>query len=133
MWRQVVLGLLIFSVTESFREVPALSFSGNSDSGKRLFLSKGKNDKACMTCHPKGLTAGDVIRGKNVPNLTEVVAKLSQKKIRSKVIKHLLQEIDMDVTDDELEDLCTFVSDLPSKGFGPVPSEWEAHVKKYVD
>jgi hypothetical protein len=68
-----------------------------------------------------------------VPNLAEVVAKLSQKKIRSKVIKHLLQEIDMDVSDDELEDICTFVGDLPSKGFGSVPSEWEAHVKKYVD
>lgn len=127
---------LAIATIMTFALIPAsaaLAFDGNRDSGKLIFLKMGKNKKACMTCHPKGLTTGDVIRGKDVPDLTKSVSRLSEKKLKSKALKHLLQEEDLDVTDEELNDLVTFVGLLPTMGFGPVPPEWESHVRKYVN
>lgn len=126
---------LAIATVLAFALVPAtaaLAFDGDRDKGKLIFLKMGRNKKACMTCHPMGLTTGEVIRGKDVPDLTKSSRRLSEKKLKSKALKHLLQEEDLDVTDEELNDLVTFVGMLPTMGFGPCPPEWEAHVRKYV-
>jgi cytochrome c553 len=112
---------------------PAIAaFDGDAGNGRKLFLAKGKNDKACMTCHPLGLTTGEVFRGKDIPDLVEAVKKLSEKKIRNRTNKHVFNVVDLEMTDSDLEDLCTFVAELPENGFGAVPVEWQAHVRKYV-
>lgn len=106
--------------------LPAQAFDGNAERGKQIFMTKGSNDKACMTCHPKGLTTGKSYKGDDIPELTE---SLSERKIMRKT-KRFLKVQGTQLTDAELNDLLTFVQQIPSKGFGPVPSEWQGYVKK---
>lgn len=106
--------------------LPAQAFDGNAEKGKQIFMTMGKNDKACMTCHPKGLTTGKTYKGDDIPELTD---EISERKMTRKT-KRFLRVQGTQLTDAELNDLLTFVQRLPSKGFGPVPREWQAHVKK---
>lgn len=106
--------------------LPAQAFSGDPDRGKQLFMTRGAEGRACMTCHPEGLTTGERFKGKRIPDLQDP---LSEAKIRRKTLRFLrLQQ--MELSERELEDLLTFVQQLPTKGFGPVPREWQAHVTK---
>lgn len=106
--------------------LPAQAFEGNPEKGKQIFMTKGKGDKACMTCHPKGLTTGDTYKGKDIPELTE---ELSERKITRKTLRFLRMQ-GMTLSDAELTDLLTFVQQIPTRGFGPVPKEWQGYVKK---
>lgn len=106
--------------------LPAEAFNGDAASGKRLFMTKGSNDKACMTCHPKGLTTGETYKGKDIPELTD---ELSEAKLRKKTLRFLKVQ-GMSLSDQELTDLLTFVQRIPAEGFGPVPKEWQPYVKK---
>lgn len=105
----------------------AYAFSGNAQNGKRLFMTKGPDGKACMTCHPQGLTTGETFKGKDIPDLTE--RPLSDSKVRKRTLR-FLQVQGMTLTDSDLEDLLTFTSALPSQGFGPVPPEWRRYVQQ---
>ncbi|HEY9857683.1 MAG TPA: hypothetical protein V6D05_18195 [Stenomitos sp.] len=105
---------------------------GDPIRGKKLFLTKGSNAQACMSCHPKGLTTGLVVRGKVVPNLTERVASISENKLLAKVLKHLDDDVGLDLSDDDVLDLVSFISTLPNKGFGDVPPEWSDYVRTKV-
>lgn len=106
------------------------ALTGDRNKGKLLFMTKGNSGKACMTCHPKGITTGEVIRGKKVPNLTESAAKISEKKLIAKALKHLEEDAELTLSDAQFMDLITFVHSLPTQGFGDVPSEWEGYVKE---
>lgn len=108
------------------------ALGGDPAKGKIIFLKKGEGGKACMTCHPKGLTTGEVIRGKKVPNLTESAGKISEKKLIAKALKHLEEDAELQLSDAQFMDLVTFVSTLPTQGFGDVPPEWQAYVKEKV-
>lgn len=105
---------------------PAQAFNGDPVRGKVLFMTKGQGGKACMTCHPKGLTTGETYKGKDIPELTD---ELSEAKLRKKTLRFLKVQ-GMTLTDSELNDLLTFVQRIPSQGFGPVPREWQGYVKK---
>lgn len=108
--------------------LPAEAFNGDPAKGKVIFMTKGRGDKACMTCHPKGLTTGETYKGDDIPELTDP---LSEGKLRRKTLRFLKVQ-GMTLTPTELNDLLTFVQQIPSKGFGPVPPEWQAYVKKTV-
>lgn len=105
---------------------------GDPIRGKKLFLTKGSNAQACMSCHPKGLTTGQVIRGKVVPNLTERVASISENKLLAKTLKHLEDDVGLDLSDDDVIDLVSFISTLPYKGFGDVPPDWNEYVRTHL-
>jgi len=105
---------------------PAQAFSGDPAKGKILFMTRGTGDKACMTCHPKGLSTGETYKGKDIPELTD---ELSEAKLRRKTLRFLKVQ-GMALSEAQLNDLLTFVQQIPSQGFGPVPREWQAHVKK---
>lgn len=109
-------------------QTPALAFDGDLANGKRVFMLKGQaeGNKACMTCHPRGETTGKMPNGKKIPSLTE--EELSQKKLKSKSDK-FLKRMKLELNDKDTNDLYAFVESLPSKGFGPVPAEWEEYVK----
>ncbi|MNS33618.1 hypothetical protein D3C72_657340 [compost metagenome] len=104
----------------------ALAFNGNPENGKRLFMQKGPSGKACMTCHPKGLTTGETYKGKDIPDLTE--GPIAEAKLRKKTLK-FLEVQGLQLSPAELEDLLTFEAGLPSKGFGPVPAAWQGYVR----
>ncbi len=106
------------------------ALSGAPKKGKAIFMTKGGGGKACMTCHPKGFTTGEVIRGKKIPNLTESAGKISEKKLIAKALKHLEEDAELQLNDDQFMDLVTFVSTLPTQGFGDVPPEWQGYVKE---
>lgn len=108
----------------------ALAFNGNPENGKRIFLKKGIDGKACMTCHPRGLTTGETYRGKDISDLTE--GPLSEAKLRKKTLK-FLEVQGMRLSPSELEDLLTFVERLPSTGFGPVPPAWQGYVRSKLN
>ncbi len=108
---------------------PAFAFSGNVENGKKIFMTKGANGKACMTCHPAGLTTNETFKGKDIPDL--VNERFNEAKIQKKTLKFLKYQ-EMSLSTPELNDLLAFVQQLPDRGFGAVPSTWQAHVKKYV-
>ncbi|HEY9897586.1 MAG TPA: hypothetical protein V6D00_00265 [Pantanalinema sp.] len=108
---------------------PAQAFAGDPVNGKKIFMTKGPTGKACMTCHPKGLTTNDTFRGKDIPDLTAEV--FSERKIRSKTEKFLKYQ-KMTLNEKELSDLLAFVSELPTTGFGSVPAEWKGYVQSKV-
>src|SRR5690348_13906458 len=97
----------------------AFAFSGNLQNGKRIFMTKGPSGKACMTCHPQGLTTGETYKGKDIPDLTERT--LPDDKVRKKT-QRFLDVQGMTLTPSDLEDLLTFTSALPTQGFGAVPT-----------
>lgn len=105
---------------------PAVAAGGNVENGKRLFMVKGTGGKACMTCHPRGLTTGETYKGKDIPDLTERA--LSESKLRRRTEKFLKVQ-GMALSEAELEDLLAFVRQLPDQGFGPVPPAWQGFVK----
>lgn len=127
-WLSLMLATVTLTVALPLDADAALS--GDRNKGKLLFMTKGGGGKACMTCHPKGITTGEVIRGKKVPNLTESAGKISEKKLIAKALKHLEEDAELTLTDDQFVDLVTFVSTLPTQGFGDVPSEWQGYVKE---
>jgi hypothetical protein len=92
-------------------------------------MQKGKDGKACMSCHPRGETTGEVFRGKDIPDLT--ARELGESKLRSKTQK-FLEVQGQQLSPAELEDLLTFVQGLPTKGFGPVPTAWQAYVRSKI-
>ncbi len=106
------------------------ALGGDKNKGKAIYMMKGQSGKACMTCHPIGLTTGEVIRGKKVPNLIESASKISEKKLIAKALKHLEEDAELQLSDNQFMDLVTFVSSLPSDGFGDVPAEWQGYVKE---
>lgn len=108
--------------------MPAYAFNGDPAKGKALFMTKGSSGKACMTCHPKGLSTGETYKGKDIPELTD---ELSEAKLRRKSLRFLKVQ-GTTLSEAQLNDLLTFVQQIPSKGFGPVPREWQAYVKKTV-
>jgi cytochrome c553 len=121
MWMAVIgLGGVLFS------SQTAHALEGDPVNGKRLFMTKGPTGKACMTCHPKGLTTGEDFRGKDIPDLTEEV--LSDGKVQKKTVKFLKYQ-KMSLSSKELADLVKFTSQLPTTGFGSVPPEWKSYVE----
>jgi mono/diheme cytochrome c family protein len=108
---------------------PVQAFNGDPGNGKKLFMARGARQKACMTCHPAGKTTGESFRGDDIPDLTRKHS--SERKIRRMTLK-FLKHMELTLTDAEVDDLLTFVQQLPDRDFGPVPPEWQAHVKKYV-
>ena len=108
---------------------PAFAFSGNVENGKKLFMSKGTNGKACMTCHPAGLTTNEPFQGKDIPDL--VNERFSAVKIEKKTLKFLKYQ-GMTLSGSDLNDLLAFVQQLPDRGFGPVPAAWQRHVATYT-
>lgn len=108
---------------------PAFAFSGNVENGKKIFMTKGANGKACMTCHPAGLTTNEQFKGKDIPDL--VNERFNEAKIQKKTLKFLKVQ-EMNLTPTELNDLLAFTQQLPDRGFGSVPPSWQAHVNKYV-
>jgi cytochrome c553 len=119
-WSLIVSSALALSVVLS-----ASAFSGNLANGKRIFMQKGTNGKACMTCHPKGGTTGDTYKGKDIPDLADRPIKTT--KLQSKSEKFLkVQGIALSAA--EMNDLLAFVEVLPSQGFGPVPPAWQKFV-----
>ncbi len=109
------------------------ALDGDRHKGKILFLTKGKKGQACMTCHPIGLTTGEVIRGKKIPNLIESASRISEKKLIAKTLKHLEEDAQLELSDAQFIDLVTFVSSLPKDGFGPVPADWSGYVKEKLE
>lgn len=118
--------LMAVAVLSLVAGLPAQAFEGDPEKGKQIFMTKGRDDKACMTCHPKGLTTGKTYKGKDIPELTD---ELSERKIKRKTQRFLRMQ-GLQLTDAELADLLTFVQQLPTRGFGPVPPEWQGYVKK---
>ncbi|MBO9542180.1 hypothetical protein J7643_16450 [bacterium] len=116
--------LLLAAIPQS----ASAELNGDPVKGKRIFMTKGDNDKACMSCHPKGFTTKEVVRGKQVPNLTERAGQISEKRLIAKALKHMEEDAGLDLTDAQFLDLITFVSQLPTKGFGDVPPEWQDYV-----
>ncbi len=108
---------------------PAFAFSGNVENGKKIFMRKGPSGKACMTCHPAGLTTKETFKGKDIPDL--VNERFNTAKIQKKTLKFLKYQ-EMSLSTSELNDLLAFVEQLPDRKFGSVPLAWQAHVKKYV-
>jgi cytochrome c553 len=121
-WPMALAAGLVLAATMS-----AYAVTSNAANGKKIFMTKGQGDKACMTCHPKGLTTGDTYRGKDIPDLTE--RELRERKLRSKTEKFLKVQ-GMTLSDADMEDLLTFVRALPSQGFGSVPPEWRRYVQE---
>lgn len=118
-------------VLSPFLSMPAQAvLDGDRDKGRILFLTKGKKGQACMTCHPGGFTTGEVIRGKKIPSLVESASRISEKKLIAKTLKHLEEDVHLDLTDAQFIDLVTFVSSLPKEGFGSIPAEWNDYVKE---
>ncbi|MNL51750.1 hypothetical protein D3C87_1748730 [compost metagenome] len=107
----------------------AHALEGDPVNGKRLFMTKGVTGKACMTCHPKGLTTGESFRGKDVPDLTEEI--LSEQKVQKKTVKFLKYQ-KMTLSSKDLADLVKFTRELPTTGFGTVPTEWKSYVQSKV-
>lgn len=105
---------------------PAMAFEGNAARGKVIFMTKGQGDKACMTCHPRGLTTGKTFKGKDIPELTEPI---SERKLVRKT-RRFLKLQGMQLSEAEVTDLLTFVQRLPTQGFGPVPPDWKGYVDK---
>lgn len=126
-WLKAALAL---SLVATFIPEAQAALTGDPKKGKAIFLMKGQTGKACMTCHPKGFTTGEVIRGKKIPNLTESAGKISEKKLIAKALKHLEEDAELQLTDAQFMDLVTFVSTLPTQGFGDVPPEWQGYVKE---
>ncbi|HEY9899833.1 MAG TPA: hypothetical protein V6D00_11675 [Pantanalinema sp.] len=102
--------------------------NGDPVKGKRLFMTAGDSGRACMSCHPRGLTTKEIVRGKQVPNLTERAGQISEKRLIVKALKHMEENAALDLSDEQFLDLITFVSQLPTKGFGDVPPEWQEYV-----
>lgn len=121
---------LALTMLAAFTPDAQAALTGDRNKGKAIFLTKGKSGKACMTCHPKGFTTGEVIRGKKIPNLTESAGKISEKKLIAKALKHLEEDAELQLTDAQFMDLVTFVSSLPTQGFGDVPAEWQGYIKE---
>jgi len=126
-WLTAAVALTLFAAQTPDAQA---ALAGDAKKGKAIFLMKGQNGKACMTCHPKGFTTGEVIRGKKIPNLTESAGKISEKKLIAKALKHLEEDAELQLTDAQFMDLVTFVSTLPTQGFGDVPAEWQGYVKE---
>jgi cytochrome c553 len=103
--------------------------NGDPVKGKHLFMTTGDSGRACMSCHPMGLTTKEIVRGKQVPNLTERASQISEKRLIAKALKYMEENADLELTDAQFIDLITFVSQLPTKGFGEVPPEWQGYVK----
>lgn len=127
-WLAAATIAIVLSPLLSSNAIAALD--GDRNKGKTLFLTKGKKGLACMSCHPTGLTTGEVIRGKKIPNLIESASRISEKKLIAKTLKHLEEDAQLELSDAQLIDLVTFVSTLPTQGFGAVPAEWESYVKE---
>lgn len=120
-WRTLTAATLVLSAAPA-----ALAFDGDVQNGKRIFMVKGRDGKACMSCHPRGLTTGETYRGKDISDLTERTLRAS--KLKSKTVKFLKVQ-GLQLSPSELEDLLTFVERLPSAGFGPVPPAWQGFVR----
>lgn len=118
------LAALVFA---ALPQTASAELNGNAIRGKKIFMTKGENDKACFSCHPKGLTTKEIVRGKQVPNLTERAGQISEKRLVAKALKHMEEDAGLDLSDEEFLDLITFVSQLPTKGFGDVPPEWQEY------
>ncbi|GEM_PF-2095771 len=122
--------LIAIVMAPAFASNAFAGLDGDRHKGKVLFLTKGENGKACMTCHPKGLTTGEVIRGKKIPSLVESTGRISEKKLIAKALKHLDEDARFELSDAQFIDLVTFVSSLSTQGFGSTPPEWAGYVKE---
>lgn len=115
--RRPILTTILVTALIAGTGVMSVARADDQDPGKALFTMQDDNGHSCATCHPKGGTNGKKLDGHRIPSLIAEVGKLSESKIREKIKKHLDQDVDLELTDAQFEQLVQFVSDLPKKGY----------------